>query len=107
MAFGNDATMPENAPAPLTLADFDGLVGTSFAIATEVGPQQLELVSATALPQSTRPEGGFRLEFAGPAEPRLPQAIYAFPVKDVPHDIFIVAIGVNAAGAIRYEAVFF
>lgn len=91
----------------LTLGDFQGRIGASFAIETEIGMQTLELVAVDPLPQSTRPEGGFRLEFAGPAEPRLPQSIYSFPVGDSVHDIFIVAIGYRPGGGLRYEAIFF
>lgn len=91
----------------LTLADFEPLVGTPFVIDTEMGQQQLVLAQAQELPHAAREGGGFRLEFAGPSNPRLPQAIYAFPLDGAAHDIFIVPIGINPAGAIRYEAVFF
>jgi hypothetical protein len=99
--------MTTDAVPGLTLGDFETRIGAPFAIETEVGVQTLELVAADPLPQSTRPEGGFRLEFVGPAEPRLPQSIYRFALDDAVHEIFIVAIGYRPAGGLRYEAVFF
>jgi hypothetical protein len=99
--------MTADAVPGLTLGDFETCIGASFTIETESGPQALELVVADPLPQSIRVEGGFRLEFAGPAEPRLPQSIYRFTVGDTAHDIFIVAIGQRPDGRLRYEAVFF
>lgn len=95
------------APAPLTLADFEGRVGEAFVIKTDAGTHQLTLAQAQELAHAAREGGGFRLEFTGPSNPHLPQAIYAFPIGDATHDIFIVPIGINPAGAIRYEAVFF
>ncbi len=97
----------QGTSAPLTLADFADRVGEAFVIETEVGAQQLALAKVQELPSAAREEGGFRLEFVGPSDPRLPQAIYAFPVGDAMHDIFIVPIGFDPAGGIRYEAVFF
>lgn len=99
--------MTADAVRGLTLGDFEGRIGAEFAIETEVGAQTLELIVAEPMPQSTRPEGGFRLEFSGPSEPRLPQSIYRFVIEDTAHDIFIVAIGYRPQGGIRYEAVFF
>ena len=99
--------MTRDAVPGLTLGDFETRIGESFAIETEIGMQTLELVAADSLPQSARPEGGFRLEFAGPAEPRLPQSIYRFTLGDSLHEIFIVAIGYRPQGGLRYEAVFF
>lgn len=98
--------MTGDAVPGLRLVDFETRVGESFAIETEAGLQALELTAAESLPNSLRPEGGFRLEFAGPAEPRLPQAIYRFTIGDAAHDIFIVAIGYRPEGGLRYEAVF-
>lgn len=99
--------MAMDGVAGAMLEDFEPHVGTPFVIETEFGLQALELVSAVALPQSNRPEGGFRLEFVGPAEPQLPQSIYRFPVGDIEREIFIVAIGYRPQGGLRYEAIFF
>jgi hypothetical protein len=99
--------MTMDAVPGLTPGDFEGRVGESFAIETDVGAQALELIAVDPLPQSTRPDGGFRLEFAGPAQPLLPQSIYRFTVGGAVHDIFIVATGYRPDGGLRYEAVFF
>lgn len=99
--------MTMDAVPGLTFGDFEGHIGESFAIETDVGVQALELIAADPLPQSTRPEGGFRLAFGGPAQPLLPQSIYRFAVGGAVHDIFIVATGYRPEGGLRYEAVFF
>ncbi|WP_172704738.1 DUF6916 family protein [Sphingomonas koreensis] len=98
--------MTADAVRGLTLGDFEGRIGTGFAIETELGTHTLELAVVEPMPQSTRPEGGFRLEFAGPPEPRLPQSIYRFVIDGAAHDIFIVAIGYRPEGGIRYEPTF-
>ncbi|NYT40311.1 hypothetical protein HZY97_06055 [Sphingomonas sp. R-74633] len=97
----------DTGPAPLTLADFEPHVGADFVVATQSGGVELNLTQATALPQSVREQGGFRLEFAGPAQPVLGQGIFGFPVEGVLHEIFIVPIGTGAEGRVRYEAIFF
>ena len=99
--------MRTDAVPGLRFSDFEGRIGEVFAIGTEIGVQTLELVDVARVPESPRPEGGFRLEFAGASEPRLPQAIYRFVLGDTPHEIFIVAIGYRPEGGLRYEAVFF
>lgn len=105
MTSDTGSALPQDAAVPLTLADFEPRVGASFEIATDFGVQALVLVAAQELPHSPREGGGFKLEFSGPAEPRLPQAIYAFPIAAL-HDIFIVPVGLKDGG-IRYEAIFF
>jgi len=99
--------VPQDGARQLTLADFETLIGASFDIETEFGPQQLFLSQVQELPNAERAGGGFRLEFTGPRDPRLPQSIYTFPVDGILHDIFIVPIGFAPEGGIRYEAVFF
>jgi len=97
---------PQHAPIPLRLRDFEGRTGSPFRIAFQGESQDLILMAARELPGSPRAEGGFRLEFRGPLEPRLPQAIYAFEIDGVAHEIFIVPIGFAIDGLL-YEAVFF
>lgn len=97
---------PQHAPIPLRLRDFEGRTGSPFAIAFQGEAWQLVLMAARELPGSPREEGGFRLEFRGPPEPRLPQAIYAFEIDGVAHDIFLVPTGFAIDGLL-YEAVFF
>lgn len=98
--------MTTDAVPGLKLGDFETRIGESFTIEAETGTQALELVVAESLPQSSRAQGGFRLEFAGPAEPRLPQAIYRFTLGGAAHEIFIVAVGYGPQGGLRYEAIF-
>ena len=92
--------------AELTLESFSGALGEPFAIDAGAGAVELVLVEASELPRSARSGGGFRLEFSGPADPLLPQAIYTMRRADEAHDIFIVPIA-RTAEAARYEAVFF
>jgi len=93
--------------AALTLGDFEGLVGTIFAIEAGAGPYPLELLSVRALPHSPRAEGGFRLEFAGPEQTQIFQSIYPFPLRDTLYDVFLVPNGPGPDRRPRYEAVFF
>lgn len=93
--------------AGLTLGDFEGLVGTTFAVEAGAGPYPLELIAAQELPHSPRVEGGFRLEFAGPEQTQLHQSIYVFPVRGGLHDIFLVPNGPGPDRRPRYEAIFF
>jgi hypothetical protein len=90
----------------LTWDDFADAAGTTYAI--EVGDDRVDLTldRLEQLPHSPRATGAFRLEFLGPLERVLPQAIYPFSLEGEPVEIFIVPIAREAAG-IRYEAVFF
>ena len=56
-------------------------------------------------PGSSRSAGSFRLEFRGPCDPILPQAIYHFRREAEFADIFIVPVGQDARGTL-YEALF-
>ena len=89
-----------------TLADFEGRVGESFDVEAEgAAAVPLRLEQATALPQSYREEGAFRLEWSGPADPLLPQGIYAFQSGGEKFEMFIVPIARDSGGS-RYEAIF-
>lgn len=89
----------------LTMADFTPRLGTGFEIAANGGTLTLKLQSAQELPSLGRTGGSFRLEFIGPMQPVLPQAIYPFRFGDDAFGIFIVPIGQDPRGT-RYEAVF-
>jgi len=89
----------------LALSDFAGSEGTAYEVAVEGESVELVLESATDLPSSPRPEGGFRLSFRGPAEPILPQGIYPFRAAGLDCEIFVVPIASDAGGTI-YEAIF-
>ena len=89
----------------LTWDDFADAAGSSYTIETGVGPLELRLDRVEQLPPSVRTAGSFRLEFLGPIDPALPQAIYPLDDGDEVLEIFIVPIAREAAG-MRYEAVF-
>ena len=91
----------------LTWDQFAGAEGTSFWVRGNGSPD-LELVLETAaeLPASGREGGSFRLEFRGPSEPVLPQAIYLFERGGEDSAIFIVPVARDQSGTL-YEAVFY
>jgi hypothetical protein len=89
----------------LRWTDFEGREGTVYQVETEAGEFALTLETAAELPPSGRAEGSFRLEFRGPVNPILPQAIYRFRRGDEFGDIFIVPVGRDATGTL-YEALF-
>jgi hypothetical protein len=87
----------------LTLGDFTA--GTLFDVPAGAARVPLRLEQVEELPPAAREAGAFRLEFSGPADPLLPQAIYPFEVAGAVHGIFIVPLAQNADGT-RYEAIF-
>lgn len=91
----------------LTWQEFEGSEGAApWQVESEDGPSvQMTLKKAVQLASSGRTEGSFRLEFQGPFEPILPQAIYRFRSGDACHDIFIVPVARDDEGTL-YEAVF-
>ena len=89
----------------LKLSDF--AVGQSYEVEASAGPLPMTLIEAQELQGSPRESGAFRLEFRGPFEPVLEQAIYPVSGPDGARDeIFIVPIAREPDG-MRYEAVFF
>jgi hypothetical protein len=89
----------------LTLADFEGFVGQPYEIVFADGTLPVVLEKAQELPRSIRDEGAFRLEWRGPSEPILAQAIYRFRRGDETFDMFIVPVGRDGTGTL-YEAIF-
>ena len=90
----------------LTWDEFAGAEGNTSQVESEGRPSvELILEKAVELPSAGRAGGSFRLEFRGPTEPVLPQAIYTFRRGEDCHEIFIVPIGRDDRGA-HYEAVF-
>ncbi len=93
-----------------TAQTFSPHEGTSFLVlGPEAGGAVLHLREVRALgrqPHAPRAEP-FSLVFVGPPEPRLEQRIY-----ELEHDalgafeLFLVPIGFDPAGGLRYEAVF-
>lgn len=88
-----------------TLDDFRPHVGQPYEAEVRGGRIPMTLDTAQELPSMGREGGSFRLEFLGPLEPVLPQAIYPIHGGGGRHDIFIVPIGQEQEG-IRYEAIF-
>ena len=97
----------------LTHAEFAGLVGDVFDLATDgAGTLPVELVEAT---ESTEPGGKgpdgqtrnqFSLVFRGPTSPHLPQGTYLLTHAELGElALFLVPIGAESDG-IRYEAAF-
>lgn len=99
--------MEPDAPRILGIGDFDQRIGETFPVRSDAGPLSLTLVEVRELPHSPREGGGFRLEFSGPREAPLPQAIYEFDIGGEPHGIFIVPLDPLGRAESRYEAVFF
>ena len=85
--------------------DFEPLVGERFELDAEGGPFDFELTGVQPLPQGMRQAGCFRLEWLGPGEPVLPQAIYTLRREGDAFEIFLVPIARSDEG-IRYEAIF-
>ena len=88
----------------LRLDDF--AAGAVYDVHAADAVHPLALAKAQELADSGREGGSFRLEFLGPADPILPQAIYRFVKEDVEHDIFIVPVA-RSPGGVRYEAIFY
>jgi hypothetical protein len=89
----------------LSLADFESFVGEPHEIVFTDGTLPFVLEKAQSLPASVREAGAFRLEWRGPAEPVLVQAIYRFRRGEQLFDMFIVPVGRDPNGTL-YEAIF-
>ena len=89
----------------LSLADFEGFVGEPYEIVFADGTIPIALEKAEGLPRSMREAGAFRLEWRGPADPSLVQAIYRFRRGEQLFDMFIVPVGRDERGTL-YEAIF-
>jgi len=91
----------------LTWDDFADAAGSVYQVA--VGEEQVELTleQATEIASAGREGGSFRLDFLGPGDPMLQQAIYPFRRGEAdPFEIFIVPVGRNSRGT-QYEAIFY
>ncbi len=89
----------------LSLADFEDFVGEPHELVFTDGTLPIVREKAEGLPRSTREAGAFRLEWRGPAEPVLVQAIYRFRRGEQLFDMFIVPVGRDSRGTL-YEAIF-
>ena len=88
-----------------TFDDFRRHIGKPYEVEVQGGRIPMKLDAAQELPSLGRQGGSFRLEFIGPLQPLLPQAIYPFHGGGQRHEIFIVPIGQEQRGT-RYEAIF-
>ncbi|HEX9946691.1 MAG TPA: hypothetical protein VGA98_04045 [Allosphingosinicella sp.] len=89
----------------LRLDEFEGREGQSFDVALDGESVALTLGKVQALPRTAREGGAFVLDWRGPAEPILPQAIYTLRQGEDIFEMFIVPLGQDRDGT-RYEAVF-
>lgn len=87
-----------------SLSDFE--TGAVYDVHAADTVYPLTLDKGLALSDSGRAGGSFRLEFVGPDEPILPQAIYRFAKDGTEQDIFIVPVAQGPNGT-RYEAIFY
>jgi Domain of unknown function (DUF6916) len=87
------------------LEDFSGGLGKTWEVEREEGAVPLRLGRAQALPRAMREEGGFRLEWTGPADRPLEQATYRFSRDGAVCEMFIVPVARNG-DALVYEAIF-
>ena len=90
----------------LSLDDFAPGIGEPYEMEVNGTAYPAELIEASALNDSGREGGSFRLEFRGPVDPAFQQGTFTFRRDGAAHDIFVVAIGRDQSGT-RYEAVFF
>lgn len=91
----------------LTWDDFADAAGSVYLV--PAGEQQVEITleKATEIASAGRDGGSFRLDFRGPGDPVLEQAIYPFRHGDEePLEIFIVPVARDDRG-MRYEAIFY
>lgn len=89
----------------LRLDEFEGREGEKFELQLDGGGVPLTLAKVQPLPPSGREAGAFVLEWQGPADPVLPQAIYTFRQGEDMFEIFIVPLRKDGEG-VRYEAIF-
>lgn len=89
----------------LRLDEFTGREGEAFELVLGEETVPLTLTKVQPLPPSGRPGGAFVLEWRGPADRVLPQAIYSLRQGDEMLEMFIVPLAQTAEGT-RYEAVF-
>ncbi|MBV9932130.1 MAG: hypothetical protein JO013_14470 [Alphaproteobacteria bacterium] len=91
--------------AGLRLEDFEATVGESWQVEAGGRAVPMRLEAAQSLSRALRAEGGFRLEWSGPADPLLPQGIYRFRRDGRDAEMFIVPVA-QAGDGFRYEAIF-
>ena len=95
--------------ASLTENEFSRHLNTKFRVNLDDNHVDLELVEVKSYMSKQNEQEGmerFSTYFQGPAEPHLPQELYAFSHDQMGEfDLFIVPIA-KSEGGFRYEAVF-
>ncbi len=89
----------------LRLDEFTGREGESFTLVLGDITLPFNLARVRPLPDTGREGGAFVLDWQGPIEPLLPQAIYSLRHGDEEFEMFIVPVAQNPDGT-KYEAVF-
>ena len=89
----------------LRLEEFTGREGESFDLVLGERTIPFTLAGVRPLPDTGREEGAFVLDWKGPYEPVLPQAIYTLRHGGEEYEIFIVPVAQSRDGT-KYEAVF-
>jgi hypothetical protein len=89
----------------LRLDDFRGREGEGFELLLDGETLPFTLTRVVELRPSGREAGAFTLDWQGPAEPVLPQAIYSMRQGDDRFELFIVPLK-QERDCVRYEAVF-
>jgi hypothetical protein len=89
----------------LRLDDFRGREGEAFELLLDDGTVPFTLTRVVELRPSGREAGAFTLDWQGPADPVLPQAIYSLRQGDDLFEMFIVPLK-QERDCVRYEAVF-
>ena len=97
-------------PATLTANEFSKHVNTNFRATLDVETQaDLELVDLKTYTSKHEEQDGmerFSVYFTGPADPHLPQKLYAIQHDEMGEfEMFLVPLSRNENGS-RYEAVF-
>ncbi len=89
----------------LRLDEFTDREGETFELLLGGESVPLTLAKVQPLPPSGREAGAFVLEWRGPVDPVLPQAIYNLRQGEDDFEIFIVPLRQDGEG-VRYEAIF-
>ena len=89
----------------LSLEEFKGREGQAFDLLLGEASMPFTLTRVNELRPSGRQAGAFTLDWQGPAEPLLPQAIYTLRQGDDNFEMFIVPLQPDAQGPL-YEAIF-
>jgi hypothetical protein len=85
--------------------EFKAREGEEFTLVLGDITLPFSLARVRTLPDTGRDGGAFVLDWEGPSEPVLPQAIYVLRQGEEQFEMFIVPVAQNSDGT-KYEAVF-